>query len=250
VSFDLLSKALESEGYCESRQFLDANLCTKIYNKVKQILESVDLSVTQDYEHFSVANEVTSKKPIPIPRYGRGRPIIHVRGAMIGTDIGFIQMFDPEKIIKEIPTDKISNFINKTMSGLGHSKNKIEYIIYWNANGLVEKTRGYHRDSVAPWQGTKRLFKSFIYLTDVPDMSYGPYSYIPGTHRKEDCFAFANQLVGKYDDPNEYDLSMLPKIFVAPKGTVIISNQGGMHRGLQQKEGKERMVLVCKIRPE
>jgi len=60
----------------------------------------------------------------------------------------------------------------------------------------------------------------------------------------------ANHLIGNYDDPNEYDCALDPKIFLGKAGTMVISTQDGLHRGLQQQLGRERIVLVCKVRKQ
>jgi hypothetical protein len=38
--------------------------------------------------------------------------------------------------------------------------------------------------------------------------------------------------------------------FTAPKGTLIISDQSGYHRGIPQEEGKERMLISNSYTPD
>jgi hypothetical protein len=39
-------------------------------------------------------------------------------------------------------------------------------------------------------------------------------------------------------------------VCTAPKGTLIVANQAGYHRGIPQEEGRERMLATTSYTPE
>ena len=237
-----MARSIKDNGYFFQENFLSKDAAKNIFLKAKSILDSIDLSKTQEHKHFIVANHLKSKE-VKGTLHEKNKPVIVTRG-LNKFDIGFVEIFNADRLIKEIPTDLINECIRGVVSNFGISNPSIKYSIYWSDN--VEQVRGYHRD--IPLSGSKFLQKLFIYLTDVPDISYGPHSYIPKTHIGSHCARFANQLVGNYSDPSEYDCSIDPKIFLGPPGTMVQTTQSGLHRGLPQQKGKERMVLACKIR--
>ena len=244
---DLLKKAaisLREEGCYTCEKFISKLEANSIVKKVKNILGSVDLNTTKEYENFIVGNNFKTRE-LKGPPGQKHKPVILTRG-LSNFDYGLIEIFQAEKLIPEIPTNKISAYIKNLMKEMGIKVSKIEYSVYSNNGGTVSKVRGYHRD--IPLGGSKFLNKLFVYLTDVPDISYGPHSYIHKSHLPDECMKLANHLVGNYEDPNEYDCALYPEIFLGKSGTMIITTQDGLHRGLQQEPGKERIALVCKIR--
>lgn len=100
---------------------------------------------------------------------------------------------------------------------------------------------GWHRDSFLP------QFKSICYLSDVSDEN-GPFEYVVGSH------TLANKLKYEFlaktrsqahsprysqESVDEY-LSVVgaeSKVFAAPKGTLIVCDTSGIHRGRPISEG-------------
>ena len=172
------------------------------------------------------------------------KPAVVKRGVS-GYDIGMIDIFRADEIFESVPMEKMRNMMRNTMAGIGYDRISTECSIYYNKD--IKAIRGFHRDVPLP-PSPKKLSKFFVYLTDVPTIDYGPYCYLRGTHLVDDSAALARQLQGQYRDPNEYDLDLNPIICRGPAGTLIVSNQAGMHRGMPQLDGKERLALVCKAR--
>jgi hypothetical protein len=111
-------------------------------------------------------------------------------------------------------------------------------------NDSVTVTRGLHVDNL------RDRYKTFLYLGDVGDAGDGPYAYVPGTHRRQDLLRREARLNSLADRPvsdsvafEGYEVPVL-----GPKGTVIISCQSGVHRGLPQRPGASRTVLVGNLR--
>lgn len=152
-----------------------------------------------------------------------------------------IDTFNIDKKIAKVAQFKndslIKNAINRAVPD-DYSADNVN--VYWNRS--VINTRDFHTDNYSG------KFKSFLYLTDVPSLSYGPFTYITGTHKtsqlKQTVSGMVNRLKRiKYTDAVFYDESN-KKYCTASKGTLIIADQTGYHRGHPQEEGRERMLLT------
>lgn len=100
---------------------------------------------------------------------------------------------------------------------------------------------GWHRDSFLP------QFKAICYLTDVCEAN-GPFEYVPGSHRLTNKLKFAlktatrtHSNIPRYTQASidEYCrvMGVESKFFVARKGTVILCDTSGLHRGKPIMEG-------------
>ncbi len=110
---------------------------------------------------------------------------------------------------------------------------------------------GWHRDHHF------ELFKVMVYLSDVNEKN-GPFSYIEKSHSKINQLLtlFFLKLFSKNTTRYSEDLINLickifnykKKIFIGKKGTCIIFNSSGLHRGLEILSG-ERLALTAYIYP-
>ncbi len=112
-------------------------------------------------------------------------------------------------------------------------------------NRGVQSTRGFHVDAF----GTR--FKSFVYLTDVRDLEDGPFSYVVGSHRDPAVRSTADFFSrGVSHSPTDVPVvdaaSAVPVLGV--RGTVVLADQSGVHRGAPQGRSSERIVLVTNYR--
>jgi hypothetical protein len=110
-------------------------------------------------------------------------------------------------------------------------------------NSSVTHTRGLHVDNL---DGS---YKAFLYLGDVHPED-GPYAYVPGSPQRADLLrreARLNSLLG-HAETDSHAFEDLALSFPVPKGTLIVSCQSGVHRGLPQKPGASRSVLVANFR--
>ena len=118
----------------------------------------------------------------------------------------------------------------------------------WSINAYVNQgvvnTRDYHVDDFTT------NYKAFVYLTNVRDEADGPYSYIPGSNSfyiPKYLNLYRNLLLS-----HKHRIPDMPKFFprrnaihcLGDIGTVVISDQAGIHRGLPQERNRERIVLV------
>ena len=104
-------------------------------------------------------------------------------------------------------------------------------------NHSVTSTRGFHVDS------NYRSIKGFIYLTDVNTIEDGPYCFVKGTHI-DTPFSKVNKSLGEKEAPFINILDIIPVL--GKKGTLILSDQSGIHRGIPQRIGSIREVLVMR----
>ena len=105
-------------------------------------------------------------------------------------------------------------------------------------------TRGFHIDIYAP-----REFKAFLFLSDVADESAGPYGLLCGSHRWR-IKRYLNYLWRGLTNRNPVtDVSVSSKemrrleMFKVRKGSVVISCQQAIHRGLPLLSG-DRWAVV------
>ena len=106
--------------------------------------------------------------------------------------------------------------------------------------GNLGSGQGWHRDTATPYQ-----FKALLYLTDV-DANCGPFQYIEGSHKYSSLFY--GILKHDFDlsqtrfEQNDVDLLLASKKFklktlLGKKGTLILVNTFGLHRGMPIKKG-------------
>ena len=107
-------------------------------------------------------------------------------------------------------------------------------------NDGVTKTRGFHVDSYA------KQLKGFVYLEDCLDLKCGPYTYVQESHLDSHLVKINKKISSAL--PNETETPIVLRHNIVPalgkKGTLVISDQGGSHRGLPQTKGYKRTVGV------
>tara|TARA_R110002020_G_scaffold59538_4_gene162247 strand:+ start:3413 stop:4129 length:717 start_codon:yes stop_codon:yes gene_type:complete len=226
-------------GCVKIEDIVERDLCYNIHNNCLEFLNTIDLKKSKEYDNFIVGYNRDKKTICP---FSTAKPFITTRGHS-GYDKNFVEMFRVDRLFEDeymlTIVKKTSNFLNKFLVCLGKKKiSNLEFSIYWNKNVDV---RGFHRDVLVNNE-SKDVFKLFIYLTDVSNIEYGPYSYIEKTHNLEYCLQLGREL------PMLADLDISPKLFLGKAGTSFISNQKGLHRGEPQLNGKTRMMFVCKAR--
>jgi hypothetical protein len=173
--------------------------------------------------------------------------VIDVRDSFDGTqryDVGMVDIFNIDATVSElseIRNDKrVRDIITEAAGADCISQNMNCYL-----SQSVTNTRVHHVDSFG--SSDVLQFKAFVYLTDVSDEGCGPYSYVKRSHLAV-CSPYvnlaANLINGRpLTDMRIHNKRNLVKL-LAPKGTLIISNQYGFHGGLPQSAGSERVMLV------
>ncbi|WP_313206008.1 hypothetical protein [Psychrobacter faecalis] len=167
-----------------------------------------------------------------------------------GSDEGMIDIFNVDKLLKgtkgKIIIDRIINnpFLNNLLNSLPTPlviQNINSYV-----NSGVTSTRGFHVDAY------KEQIKIFIYLTDVLNFDNGPYTYVKGSH-KDSHYRRINQHLSKNQKAKtETPVVPFDQVYpiLAPKGSLVISDQSGSHRGFPQSKTGERRVLTINCVPK
>lgn len=170
---------------------------------------------------------------------GYSKPVLLVRE---GQDEGMIDIFNVDSLIPGEASLLRDGFekkgLKQLLTGTSYEATAKNLNCYMNEN--ITRTRGFHVDTYS----TK--LKGFIYLTDVKDLDYGPYTYVKDSH-KDSAYRRANKVISerlplKTEAPLVNTNNVIPVI--APRGSLVISDQSGSHRGFPQRVGKKRMIAV------
>lgn len=162
-----------------------------------------------------------------------------------GHDEGMLDIKHIDRTIpdfsEKIKVVKILETVEKEL-GLKLSVKNIN--CYWNVG--VQNTRGLHADS-----HTKDQYKAFIYLTDVLDDLDGPYCYVQNSYKvsltRYKCVIFNYFNSRPLTDYSTQDFEVKMLKAKASKGTLIISNQNGAHRGWPQGENNKRALISINL---
>ncbi len=227
-----LQKKLRECGVITVHEYMAPEQCDRIYDEIRDQIQEGQIDQVESGEYS----------------YGElvrwGGPVANRRS---GWDEGMLDIFHIDQNVSragEFKSDpQVLEMINAATSR-PYSPDNVN--VYWNRS--VTETRPYHADTYAG------KFKSFLYLTDVPDTSYGPFCYIKGSHRTSNFKQTISKWINKLRGTKETDAVFFDKsrerCFTAPKGTLIVANQSGYHRGHPQEAGKERMLLTTSYTPD
>lgn len=146
------------------------------------------------------------------------------------------------RIILDRLNKHVSNMLNQAYPDAGYRV--LTQNLY--VNNSVTQTRGIHSDSLT----FPSRWKSFLYLTDIPDLSYGPFSYVLKSHMGAGRKYYGKVTEGLATPITEDDKKNY-KIYTNVKaGDVIVASVAGAHRGIPQEKNRVRMVLVTSYDPD
>lgn len=154
-----------------------------------------------------------------------------------------IRVWGGEDVSEKFKTYHSDNFLHQlceryletTIENLITLANRTDF-----KEGNLGSGGGWHRDDAYHSQ-----FKSIVYLSDVNEKN-GPFTYLLGTHKTDNLFDVGlDDKVKKYDF--RLDENFIEKVkelgykevkCVAKKGTLILADTRGIHRGTPLLEGK------------
>lgn len=213
---------LAREGIVVIDNFLSSKECTRYYNKISKF---IDLHKEADPSGKVYIDDTT---------------LIN-RGKYFNTDFNMIDIFDIDSALPTLKkVRKKVSFIKDIIAESGNVNfDLVNYNVYYNKS---VKPRCLHVDNY-----TIPEYKAFIYLTDVNSLDDGPYMYVKGSHlcTEKKILSYVDNYKKKRTptDMRIYEYSdALPCI--AKKGTLVISDQSGVHGAHPQKDGHERMLLM------
>lgn len=226
------ARTLSEDGIVVVEDYLDPGTCDEVREAVEGRLEADDLAAARPEDNFG-------------DHAARDEPVLKRRSGE--RDDGMLDIFNMDLVVDELREFKEDPFVGDIVDGATGQRYTPDTVNVY-VNRSVTNTRDYHADTYSG------KFKSFVYLTDVPDRSYGPFAYIRGSHETSDLTRKASQLVNRVRDAPSTDAVFYDEsdavVCTAPKGTLIIANQAGYHRGIPQEQGKERMLATTSYTPE
>lgn len=241
-----IRKCLQDNGIVVATDFINSeilDLCAETVSELKtrvyKFVESDARELEDDYflcqkgaERLKSYNELSSYP----------KTVIQVRE---GQDQGMIDVFNVDKAysnteaLRAAYEDSILKHILFSDDSQFECKNLNFYI-----NENITNTRGFHVDSYTP------QIKSFVYLTDCVELDDGPYSYVIGSHQDSAYRRLNKELSANL--PNRTEAPLLNRDDIVPvlakKGSLVISDQSGFHRGFPQSVGRQRALSVMNIR--
>lgn len=223
---------LAEDGIVVVENYLDSTVCDELYQEISTSIESGDMDVVKGGQ-YSYDELVQWGGPVANERTGR--------------DDGMIDVFNVDEAVPEVESFRNDTFVRDIINEASSESYTADNTnVYWNRS--VTTTRGFHADTYSG------KFKVFVYLTDVPDRSYGPFSYIKGSHDISKLKVLTSKLINKIRGKPSTNAVFYDEEDViyctAPKGTLIIADQSGYHRGQPQDTQKERMLMNTSYTPE
>jgi len=235
---DEYAEELLEHGITQIPEYADKNKCIEVRNQLNDLAEGGWSEATYLGKHQSIKDY----------EYDKNECVVITRGE---PDEGMLDIRNADAVIPELEDFLYDEYLQRLVDSVTEIEYKPEMRVYINES--VTHTRNYHADNCVsnPFGGGK--FKSFVYLTDVPDDSYGPYSFIKGSHRditKRFLNMYLNIIRGERYNEMNFFYKKDAETFHAERGDVVMSNQVGVHRGIPQEEGKKRIVLVITYMPK
>lgn len=238
-------ESLTENGIVVFERFVDADTVDRIAERMQAALAPLrpTLAARETGETDRYLIQIAEEGPLRGYPAVAGYPktVFNIRTSL---DKGMVDAFNIDRLFEDglpeaqaMRPDWLRDLLERA-TGLAYQRRNLN--AYFNAG--VPETRGFHADSYTP------QVKAFLYLTDVADDADGPHYYVLGSHDDEVARALnrrVNRLVGiTYEtEMRLFDRSRIARL-TAPRGTLILSFQSGIHRGGPQLDGHERLVLV------
>lgn len=222
---------LDERGVVVIEGYVSPERCEEIRGAVEEALDGGDLARARPEDDYN-------------DHVARGEPLVKRRSGE--RDDGMLDLFNVERLIPELREFKDDEFVEAIVDeATGERYGADNVNVYVNRS--VTNTRDFHADTYAG------KFKSFLYLTDVPDRAYGPFAYVERSHESSVIERTVNTVANRLrDEPTTnalfYDESGV-RVCTAPKGTLIVADQAGYHRGLPQEPGHERILATTSYTP-
>ena len=237
-SISEINSILDKEGIIVVPGVLDDSKVDETKKIIKDIIQNIKKSESSkkgNGKDYIVQNNIIKGQSY-FDLSNNPKSVVVIRQ---GNDQGMIDVFNVNRLLGKLGDEVYKVFLKGWLFDL--LKNSNEPVNPKNLNlyinHSVTSTRGFHVDS------NYRSIKGFIYLTDVNTIEDGPYCYVKGTHI-DTPFSKVNKSLGGKEAPFTNILDIIPVL--GKKGTLILSDQSGIHRGIPQRIGSIREVLVMR----
>ena len=214
-----LLEALDAEGYASvpfSELFPDESVWNALERRAREFVDATEAGLAQEAEGAADGNlRRRAGKEFLVRAYS-------FDGATLGFDDGWF-----------------AAAASRTMLDLANAylrlQAKLSYVDLWYS---LPQPREAERVASQLWHydfDDKHLLKAFVYLADV-DEETGPFEYVAGSHPGGRYHAVREwQPMGYGRVPEDEVASKVPpeqtRTFTGPKGTLILCNTSGLHRG-------------------
>jgi len=238
-----VKEILLNKGIVIIPDFIPASSISNISEDLNKIREKITTFKSSGQLFIDEANILFQKGNIKVKDYitlaNYKKAVATIRD---GQDMGMIDIFNADKwyfsigdLLRPYFKNEILTEIIKNNNDNLQAKNLNLYL-----NDGVTKTRGFHVDSY-----TKQL-KGFVYLEDCLDLKCGPYTYVKESHLDSPLAKINKKICNTLPNETETPIVLCHNIVpaLAKKGTLVISDQGGSHRGFPQTKGYKRTVGV------
>lgn len=210
---------LETQGYIffknvYQREVIEQfNSLMNDYFTKHQVMMYLQKPMDMDLEHFYVNNTYSQMDNFD-KNVRHQKPVFENRGAKNRVnDIGAYDFHQAQKIFPNLleifQIKTLEAILNKTTSSRWRFDRANIHI-----SNNVKNPIGFHSD------GLKDVIRVMIYLSDLPETSYGTPSFIAHTHNGS---GRANGIKQEHN-----------KTFTGNKGDILISYENGLHRKLPQ----------------
>jgi hypothetical protein len=239
-----IKETLSNKGIVIIPDFIPENSINKISQDLSLIREKLLVFESSGVSFKDEANVLFQQGNFKIKDYNSlanyNKAVATIRDDQ---DMGMIDIFNADKWCHSIG-DALRPYFNdelftEVMKDNNNNSPKAKNLNLYMNNG-VTKTRGFHVDSY------RRQLKGFVYLEDCLDLKCGPYTYVKESHINS-SFVKINKKISSAL-PNETETPIVLRCNIVPalakKGTMVISDQGGSHRGFPQIKDFQRTVAV------
>jgi hypothetical protein len=229
-----IANSLEYNGISLVKDFLSAVKCDDCANDIKRLTGSFSKADTNRWKNLKVVDDGSLS-------YGDmsnfSGTVVNIR---TGQDKGMIDIFNIDKLMPSFESIKESLIQNELLQEIFNKKDLKAGNLNVYINQGITETRGFHVDTFS------KKIKFFIYLTDVNTLDDGPYCFVKNTHTNSPLKYFHKEIL-KYPkattDSLVFDTEDVIPVLAA-RGSMIISDQSGIHRGFPQKASGYRAVIV------
>jgi len=207
-------RRLREEGYATlpfSELVPDSALWAELEQDTARFVQETEAGLTAEEEGTETALKRRAGKEFLVRKYSWG--------AQLGLDDPWLRVGIEQRLL-----DVANAYLGMW--------SKLEYVDVWYtppAGGDRKSSQRWHRDF-----NDRHLLKGFIYLVDV-DEDTGPFEYVPGSAPGGELEALWpwRPLGENYPPDDEFAERVNGRsvTFTAPKGTIILCNTAGFHRG-------------------